>query len=62
VARRIQDAIKARELAAAFSEIDDNVDRKYAVLSPSDDTKVSREDLRRFAQSKGYDPRFLRDA
>jgi hypothetical protein len=56
-----KDAIKARELGVAFSELDDSVDRKYAALSPSDDTKVSRESLKQFARSKNYDPVFLRD-
>ncbi len=56
-----KDAITARELPVAFSELDDSVDRKFAVLAPKDDTKVLRESLKQFARNKHYDPTFLRD-
>ena len=57
-----KDAIKARQLAASFDSLDDDIDMKYALAAPSDDTKVSREGLKQFARGKNYDPKFLRDS
>ena len=57
-----KDAIKARQLAASFDSLDDDIDMKYALAAPSDDTKVSREGLKQFARGKNYDPKFLRNS
>jgi len=60
-AQVMKDAIKRKELRVTLGDWADESDRKWAVLTPKDETTILRRDLKTFAKSKGWEPDFLKD-